>query len=530
MTQYQRDGKGLYYGESSRSLYERSKEHIKDREDGEDDSHQVKHWKIDHNDMEEPPAFKFKMIQSFQDPLTRQLAESVRIEAGGTQILNSKSEYSRCRVPRLKVILEEWKPSAMKEDRKVEDLSQDDMAGQLDALEKHSRRKDNKRKPEDDPMVPNPKRRRFPKLMNWGEVVEGMEKDPHPSIQDWLEKDDTKEIETAKDDTSEESIENETERMLSRKRKLQKDGKDDDIFKFKKKGKLTKNEIVEIKKTHINIMDWVRKERVKLAEKESFEKEIEDEPMEMESEPERLEREERVCRMKAKKKRFASRRMTKEILEEVMDDVVRHADMEMMKDIMSKVLERVDTETRINRMVQELEQGPPGLEEKLEERLRTRRLEEMLAMRMLILEEEKLERLAEMTRRKELWITNWKKKNMENLMNRMLSLDLEEHGMDWGETYVDGDDMEIVETETEDDDARAVEEENTELEMYIDCEALSAEENQPELCVSDMEISEHTEGAIHVSNMKYDGALQAHPPPCNTQIVKEVSKANSGDR
>ena len=90
MTQYQRDGKGLYYGESSRSLYERSK----DRMDGEDDSHQVKHWKLDHPDLEAPPAFKFKMLSSFQDPLTRQLSESVRIERGGFQILNSKSEYS----------------------------------------------------------------------------------------------------------------------------------------------------------------------------------------------------------------------------------------------------------------------------------------------------------------------------------------------------------------------------------------------------------------------------------------------------
>ena len=73
----------------------------KDREEGEDDSHQVKHWKLDHPEFEAPPVFKFKMLSSFQDPLTRQLAESVRIEREGSQILNSRSEYSRCRVPRL---------------------------------------------------------------------------------------------------------------------------------------------------------------------------------------------------------------------------------------------------------------------------------------------------------------------------------------------------------------------------------------------------------------------------------------------
>ena len=39
------------------------------------------------------------------------LAESVRIDSRGTDILNSKSEYSRCRVPRLQLDMEEWDAS-----------------------------------------------------------------------------------------------------------------------------------------------------------------------------------------------------------------------------------------------------------------------------------------------------------------------------------------------------------------------------------------------------------------------------------
>ena len=74
------------------------------------------------------------MLQSFQDPLTRQLAESVRIERGGSQILKSKSEYSRCRVPRLKVILEEWGPSTMTDDRKVNEPDPKEDSVQLDTL------------------------------------------------------------------------------------------------------------------------------------------------------------------------------------------------------------------------------------------------------------------------------------------------------------------------------------------------------------------------------------------------------------
>ena len=73
-----------------------------------EDSHMLKHWVCDHPDLLEPPKFKFRIIRSFQDPLTRQLAEAVRIELSGEEILNSKSEFNRCRVPRLKINLEEW--------------------------------------------------------------------------------------------------------------------------------------------------------------------------------------------------------------------------------------------------------------------------------------------------------------------------------------------------------------------------------------------------------------------------------------
>ena len=52
--------------------------------------------------------FTFKIVNTFQDHLTRQLAEAVRIDLRGEEILNSKVEYSRCRVPRLRVDMEGW--------------------------------------------------------------------------------------------------------------------------------------------------------------------------------------------------------------------------------------------------------------------------------------------------------------------------------------------------------------------------------------------------------------------------------------
>ena len=103
------DGKGIYVGESARSMYERGREHEKDKEDRLVESHQIKHWQLDHPELEDPPKFHFKIVSTFKDPLTRQLAESVRIERRGVEILNSRSEYSRCRVPRLQIDQEAWK-------------------------------------------------------------------------------------------------------------------------------------------------------------------------------------------------------------------------------------------------------------------------------------------------------------------------------------------------------------------------------------------------------------------------------------
>ena len=117
-TLFQEDGKGVYVGESSRSIYERAKEHQADKESHSEDSHQIKHWLIDHQELLAPPKFNFKIIKTFQDPLSRQLSEAVRIELRGENILNSKSEFNRCKVPRLKINMEEWKSSKEKEKEK----------------------------------------------------------------------------------------------------------------------------------------------------------------------------------------------------------------------------------------------------------------------------------------------------------------------------------------------------------------------------------------------------------------------------
>ena len=95
------NAKGVYVGESARSIYERAQEHWADRVSQKEDSHMVKHWLSDHADLPEPPPFRIKVVSSFKDSMTRQISESVRIDLRGGGVLNSKTEYSRCRLPRL---------------------------------------------------------------------------------------------------------------------------------------------------------------------------------------------------------------------------------------------------------------------------------------------------------------------------------------------------------------------------------------------------------------------------------------------
>ena len=89
----------IYVGESSRSMFERCKEHSKDYKDGTTDSHMMKHWDDSHRG-EDRPAFNFFKIRQFKDSLSRQVAESVRIELRGNT-LNSKGVYNRSKLTRL---------------------------------------------------------------------------------------------------------------------------------------------------------------------------------------------------------------------------------------------------------------------------------------------------------------------------------------------------------------------------------------------------------------------------------------------
>ena len=90
----------IYVGETCRSLAERSGEHWKNFENGDLESHILKHHVIHHGGQGEP-KFHIRPVRFHRTALNRQVSEAVRIGTRGPWALNSKSEWNRCEIPRL---------------------------------------------------------------------------------------------------------------------------------------------------------------------------------------------------------------------------------------------------------------------------------------------------------------------------------------------------------------------------------------------------------------------------------------------
>ena len=95
-----------YYGETSRPARMRAFEHFKNLEDFKLDSFMLTHWLLEHKLQMTPPDFKFEVIRSFGDSLSRQIAEAVYIEQGGN--LNRKSEFGHNHLYRLEARATDW--------------------------------------------------------------------------------------------------------------------------------------------------------------------------------------------------------------------------------------------------------------------------------------------------------------------------------------------------------------------------------------------------------------------------------------
>ena len=96
----------FYFGETFRDAFTRGCEHVADYYAKSEDSHMYKHIMDVHPDCK-PRDINFGMsvVKKHRSSFERMILEAVLIYRGGQNVLNSRSQYSRCQVPRLSVMV-----------------------------------------------------------------------------------------------------------------------------------------------------------------------------------------------------------------------------------------------------------------------------------------------------------------------------------------------------------------------------------------------------------------------------------------
>ena len=174
----------LYIGETSRTIQERGLEHwaaYRGNKKSKEGSHIYKHQELQHGG--EEPKFMMRAISFHRSALSRQTAEAVRIRRRGGMgaLLNSKSEFNRCYIPRLTVVEEDIAKEMEQEEieaakRVEEDLRNKDQSWERSKAAarpskvwnkgsrgKHGAGSSKGQRPS--------KRRKFELLTNWGEEI-----------------------------------------------------------------------------------------------------------------------------------------------------------------------------------------------------------------------------------------------------------------------------------------------------------------------------------------------------------------------
>jgi hypothetical protein len=337
--------------------------------------------------------------------------------------------------------MEGWQKNKTKEvttivqERVVETATMSQEDGQLidglDETEATARRLDSKRKGEENKSR-RAKKRKFPRLEGWGDLED--DTNYGESLADWLEEPEVVRsvVEVrVKEPTAVDMIEMETLSMLQRSSKLTEkklkisDGVRKSKFVFNTRGKLTKKEVVELKRTHNNIFDWVAKEKCKVIEKDNFEQKMKDVDMATIEET-ALEREERLQRVIVKQKEFQVKKVCMDVLEEMLGRVRQYRTMEMITTMLEGMADQAVEMSMINRMAREAEEYGPNVRNKLELRLTEQRMDEDRAARSMLEEECKEARLEWMEMKRQAWKVKYKQSMDTRLVRSMAELRLEE--------------------------------------------------------------------------------------------------------
>ena len=114
----------IYIEETNRSVFERGIEHQHDVAGCKTSSHMLRHLLGEHEEEEEEwerIEFGMKILKSTRSAFERQIMESVLIQQNrGHYLMNSKSEYNRCAIPRLTAKLGEKELQNWRENDKEE--------------------------------------------------------------------------------------------------------------------------------------------------------------------------------------------------------------------------------------------------------------------------------------------------------------------------------------------------------------------------------------------------------------------------
>ena len=135
----------MYIGESSRSSYIRGKNHLDDARLLSTSSHMLKHYLDQHlDDRPEDMIFMMKVLSFKRSAYERQVHESVLIQQNKNHmLLNSRSEFNRCSIPRLTVKLGDKEMTELANSMRLEQKKEDDLEKTIRELKKQSKKRPN---------------------------------------------------------------------------------------------------------------------------------------------------------------------------------------------------------------------------------------------------------------------------------------------------------------------------------------------------------------------------------------------------
>ena len=128
-----------YIGESNRSAYERGWEHLNDLATLNPRSHMLKHVVLHHPDKNILDIeFSMKVKKYCKTSFERQILESVTIqqEKNRHQIMNSKSEYNRCSLPRISTKMGEQELKELRQEQEKDKIEEEAVGKKIRALRK----------------------------------------------------------------------------------------------------------------------------------------------------------------------------------------------------------------------------------------------------------------------------------------------------------------------------------------------------------------------------------------------------------